>query len=238
MGRKDWYYVHLPKLLIRRLETFLQTPECKAIGITNKPELLRHVVNKFLDEQEVIYNKFDYVGDLVLEMKDRDHMALPYDNERQFKEIINAFIKRGVDSSQINVLLIYENEQQKFIELLNKIPNINSLFHSGELVIIPAKESDRYDSGWFEPIIKKLYEIVPLVKNTSKTGLNVLGTFAGQLTEQGRYSEAMELEDTFTRSIIGSEIPVTAICLYKSIPAILVESLHGYHDLMVKRVTV
>ena len=108
MGRKDWYYVHLPKLLIRRLETFLQTPECKAIGITNKPELLRHVVNKFLDEQEVIYNKFDYVGDLVLEMKDRDHMALPYDNERQFKEIINAFIKRGIDS-EINVLLIYEN---------------------------------------------------------------------------------------------------------------------------------
>ncbi|HZD81805.1 MAG TPA: MEDS domain-containing protein [Nitrososphaeraceae archaeon] len=237
MGRKDWYYVHLPKLLIKRLDQFLQTPKSKAMGITNKPELLRHVVNKFLDEQEVFYNKIDYIEDFILEMKDRDHVALPFDNECQFKEIVNAFIKRGINCYQINVLLIYKKEEQKFLESLNKIPNINSLFNSGEITIIPAEESAHYDTCWFDPVLKRLYDIVLLAKNNSKAGLNVLGTFPGQLTEQGRYSEAMELENTFTRAIKGSEMPITAICLYKSIPAILDDRLPEYHDLIIKRTT-
>lgn len=238
MGRKDWYYVHLPKLLIKRLDQFLQSPKSKAIGITSKPELLRHVVNKFLEEQEVLYNKIDYVEDFILEMQDRDHVALPYDNEYQFKEIVNAFIKRGINCHQINVFLIFEREEQKFVESLDKIPNVNSLFNSGEITIIPAEESDHYDSSWFEPVIQRLYDIVPLAKDNSKKGLNVLGTFPGQLTEQGRYSEAMELENTFTKSIKGSDVPITAICLYKSIPAILDERLPEYHDLIIKRTTV
>ena len=115
VGRKDWYYVHLPKLLIKRLDQFLQTPKSRAMGMTNKPELLRYVLNKFLDEQEVFYNKMDYIADFILEMKDRDHVALPFDNESQFKEIVNAFIKRGINSFQINVLLIYDKEEQKFV---------------------------------------------------------------------------------------------------------------------------
>ncbi len=49
MGRKDWYYVHLPKLLIKRLDQFLQTPRAKGMGMTNKSERLRRVINEFLD---------------------------------------------------------------------------------------------------------------------------------------------------------------------------------------------
>ena len=45
IGRKDWYYVHFPKLL---------------------------KVWVCLDEQEALYNKMDYVSDIILEMKDRD----------------------------------------------------------------------------------------------------------------------------------------------------------------------
>jgi hypothetical protein len=63
MGRKDWYYVHFPKLLIKRLDQFLQTPRAKSMSMVNKSELLRHVINEFLDEQEALYNKMDYVGD-------------------------------------------------------------------------------------------------------------------------------------------------------------------------------
>jgi hypothetical protein len=237
MGRKDWYYVHLPKLLIKRLDQFLKTPESRAMGMTNKPELLRYVLNKYLDEQEVFYNKMDYIADFILEMKDRDHVALPFDNESQFKEIINAFIKRGVNCCQINVLLIYNKEEQKFVESLNRIPNINSLFNSGDITIIQAEESAHYDSYWFEPVLKRLYDIMPLAKNNSKTGLNVLGTFPGQLTEQGRYIEAMELENTFTRAINGSELPITAICLYKSVPAVLDERLSEIHDVIIKQMT-
>jgi hypothetical protein len=94
MGRKDWYYVHLPKLLIKRLDQFLQTPRAKSMGMTSKPELLRHVINQFLEEQETLYNTMDYVGDLILEMKDRDHVVFTYDSESQFNEIVNAFVRR------------------------------------------------------------------------------------------------------------------------------------------------
>ena len=69
MGRKDWYYVHLPKLLIKRLDKFLQTPRAKSMAMSSKPELLRHVINQFLDEQEALYNKMDYVSDIILEMR-------------------------------------------------------------------------------------------------------------------------------------------------------------------------
>jgi hypothetical protein len=47
MGRKDWYYVHLPKLLIKRLDGFMETPRAKSMGMTNRPELLRRVINEF-----------------------------------------------------------------------------------------------------------------------------------------------------------------------------------------------
>ncbi|MFY9796788.1 MAG: hypothetical protein WAJ93_13955, partial [Candidatus Nitrosopolaris sp.] len=124
MGRKDWYYVHFPKLLIKRLDQFLQTPRARTMGMSNKPELLRHVINEFLDEQEALYNNIDYIEDFILEMKDRDHVVLTFDNESQFKKIVTTFVKRGIDCNQINVLFIYSKEEQKFLESLDKIPNI------------------------------------------------------------------------------------------------------------------
>ena len=127
MGRKDWYYVHFPKLLIKRLDQFLQTPRAKSMGMSGKPELLRHVINQFLDEQEALYNKMDHVADVILEMHDRDHVVFTYNNESQFKEIVNAYVKRGIDHNQINVLLIFTKEQQRFIESIDIVKNANLL---------------------------------------------------------------------------------------------------------------
>ena len=106
MGRKDWYYVHLPKLLMKRLDQFLQTPRAKSMGMSNKPELLRHLINEFLDEEESLYDKMDYVSDIILETEDRDHVVFTYNNESQFKEIVNASVRRGIDRNQINILLM------------------------------------------------------------------------------------------------------------------------------------
>jgi len=115
--------------------------------MTNKPELLRHVINKFLDEQEAFYNNIEYVEDFISEMKDCDHMILTFNNEIQFKEIVNAFIKRGINYNQMNILLIYRKEEQKYLRTLDKIPNINSLFNSQEITIIPA--DDGFYNGRF-----------------------------------------------------------------------------------------
>src|ERR671910_225466 len=177
MGRNDWYYVHLPKLLIKRLDQFLQTPRAKSMGMASKPELLRHVINQFLEEQEALYNKMDYVGDVILEMEDRDHVVFTYNNESQFKEIVNAYVKRGINRNQINVLLIYTKEQQKFIESIDKIENVNFLFNSQDIMIIPADEGF-YDDGSFSaiPSLNSMHDIVDLSKRKSKDGLNVLAT--------------------------------------------------------------
>ena len=138
MARKDWYYVHFPKLLIKRLDQFLQTPRAKSMGMSNKSELLRHMINEFLDEQEAFYNKMESVEDFVLEMKDHDHIVLTFNNESQFKEIVTAFIKRGIDRNEINVLIIYRKEEQKLLQSLDKFPNINFLFNLQDIIIIPA----------------------------------------------------------------------------------------------------
>ena len=236
MGRKDWYYVHLPKLLIKRVDQFLQTPRAKSMGMSNKPELLRHLINQFLDEQEALYNRMDYVGDVILEMKDRDHMVFTYNNESQFKEIVNAHVRRGVDRNQINVLLIYTKEQQKFIESIDKVKNVNLLFNSQDMIIIPADECFS-DDGSFSvmPSLNSMRNIVELVKQKSKNGLNVLATLPTKLIEQGRYEDALQLENISNEAIRGLEVPITILCLYKAVPENLEDRFSEYHDLIIKR---
>ncbi|MGB8132843.1 MAG: MEDS domain-containing protein [Nitrososphaeraceae archaeon] len=236
MGRKDWYYVHFPKLLIKRLDQFLQTPRARSMGMSSKPELLRHVINQFLDEQEALYNKMDYVGDFILEMKDRDHIVFTYNNESQFKEIVNAYIRRGIDRNQINVLLIYTKEQQKFIESIDRVKNVNSLLNSQDIMIIPADEGF-YDDGSFSaiPSLNSMRNIGELAKRKSKDGLNVLATLPTKLIEQGRYDDALQLENMSNDAIKGFEMPITVLCLYKAVPENLEDRFSEYHDLIIKR---
>ena len=236
MGRKDWYYLHLPKLLIKRLDQFLQTPRAKSMGMTSKPELLRHMINQFLEEQEALYNNVDYVGDLILEMKDRDHVVFTYDSESQFSEIVNAFVRRGINHNQINVLLIFTKEQKKFIESIDQVENINFLFNSQDMVIIPADEGFS-DDGSFSvmPSLNSIRDIVELGKQKSKNGLNVLATLPTKLIEQGRYEDALQLENISNEAIKGLEVPITVLCLYKAVPENLEERFSEYHDLIIKR---
>jgi hypothetical protein len=236
MGRKDWYYVHLPKLLIKRLDQFLQTPRAKSMGMSNKPELLRHMINQFLEEQEALYSKIDYVGDVILETKDRDHVVFTYNSGPQFKEIVNAFIRRGINHNQISTFLIFTKEQQKFIESIDKIENVNFLFNSQDIVIIPADECFSNDDSFsIMPSLNSMRNIVELAKQKSKNGLNVLATLPSKLIEQGRYEDALQLENVSNEAIKGFEMPITVLCLYKAVPENLEDRFSQYHDLIVKR---
>jgi metal-responsive CopG/Arc/MetJ family transcriptional regulator len=235
MGRRDWYYVNLPKLLIKRLDQFLQTPRAKSMGMVNKSELLRHVINEFLDEQEVFYNKMESMKDFVLEIKDHDHIVLTFNNESQFKEIITAFVKRGIDHNQINVLIIYRKEEQKFLQSLDKLPNINYLFNLQDIMIIPADESFHNDIFSIEPVVKRLRSIEKLAKEKSKKGLNIMATLPAKLIEQGRYDDAVEIENVFNIAMREFEQPITLLCLYKSVPENLEDRFSEYHDLIIKR---
>jgi hypothetical protein len=206
------------------------------MGMSSKPDLLRHVINQFLDEQEALYNKMDYVGDVILEMKDRDHIVFTYSNESQFKEIVNAYVRRGIDRNQINVLLIYTKEQQKFIESIDRVKNVHLLFNSQDIMIIPADEGF-YDDGNFSaiPSLNSIRDIGELAKRKSKDGLNVLATLPTKLIEQGRYEDALQLENMSNEAIKRFEIPITVLCLYKAVPENLEDRFSEYHDLIIKR---
>src|ERR1700758_2447388 len=86
-------------------------------------------------------------------LKDQEHTVLTFNNESQFEEIVTAFMKRGQDHNQINVLLIYRKEEQAFLRSLDKIENINFLFNSQDIIIIPADESFDDDKISIEPIV-------------------------------------------------------------------------------------
>src|SRR5215204_4905953 len=208
------------------------------MGMVNKSELLRHVINEFLDEQEAFYNKMDYVSDVILEMEDCDHTVFTFNDESQFKEIVNASVRRGIDRNQINILLIFTKERQKFIEALDKIENVNFLFNSQDIMIIPADEGF-YDDGSFSaiPSLNRMRDIGELAKRKSKDGLNVLATLPTKLIEQGRYEDALQLENMSNEAIKGFEMPITVLCLYKAVPENLEDRFSEYHDLIIKRST-
>ena len=178
----------------------------------------------------------DYVSDIILETKDRDHIVFTYNNESQLKEIVNAYVRRGIDRNQINVLLIYTKEQQKFIESIDKAENVNFLFNSEDIIIIPADEGF-YDDGSFSiiPSLNSIRNIVELAKQKSKNGLNVLATLPTKLIEQGRYEDALQLENMSNEAIKGIEMPITVLCLYKAVPENLEDRFSEYHDLIIKR---
>ncbi|MFL6394763.1 MAG: hypothetical protein ACJ708_08925 [Nitrososphaeraceae archaeon] len=70
-----------------------------------------------------------------------------------------------------------------------------------------------------------------------KNGLNVLATMPTKLIEQGRYDDALQLENMANEAIKGSEMPITVLCLYKAVPENLEDRFSEYHDLIIKRST-
>jgi len=206
------------------------------MGMSNKPELLRYLINEFLEGEEALYNKMNYVSEVILKMEDGDHDVFTYNNGSQFNEIVTASVKRGIDRNQINVLLIHTKERQKFIEALDKLENVNQLFNSQDITIIPADECF-YDDGSFStiPSLNYIQDIMKLAKQKSKNGVNVLTTLTSKLIQQGRYEDALKIESEFNEAVKGFEFPVTRLCLYKAIPENLEDRFSEYHDLIIQR---
>ena len=235
MGRRDWYYVHLPKLLIKRLDSFIETPRAKSMGMTNRPELLRRVINEFLEEQEKLYNSLESIEEFILEMKNYDHLIITFNDKTQLQEIVINFVKRGINNNNLNVLFITKKEEPEFINVLNNMKNVNSLFRSEDIMIVNADDYLQGGTYLIEPVIKSLDTIREKAKGRSKSGLSVIGTPPGVLIEQGKYDEAHNIEIQFHEAIQKSGIPATFLCLYKSLPQELEGRFSECHDLIVKR---
>jgi metal-responsive CopG/Arc/MetJ family transcriptional regulator len=235
MGRNDWYYVHLPKLLIKRLDSFMETPRAKSMGMTNRPELLRRVINEFLEEQEKLYDGLESIEEVIFQIKEYDHLVITFNDKAQFQEIVISFVKRGINNNNLNVLFITREEEPEFIDALNKIKNVNSLFRSEQIMIVNADEYLQGGRYLVDQVMKKLGRIGENAKDRSKSGLSVIGTPPGLLIDRGKYDEAHKMEVQFHEAIHKSGIPATFLCLYRSLPQELEGRFSECHDLIVKR---
>ena len=205
------------------------------MGMTNRPELLRRVINDFLEEQEKLYNSLESIEEFILEIKEYDHLVITFNDKTQFQEIVINFVKRGINNNNLNVLFITRKEEPEFIDVLNNMKNINSLFRSEDITIVNADDYLQGGRYLIESVMKKLDSIGEKAKDRAKTGLSVIGTPPGVLLEQGEYDEAHNLEIQFHEAIQNSGIPATFLCLYKSLPQELEGRFSECHDLIIKR---
>ena len=234
MGRKDWYYIHLPKLLIKRLDNFLESPKAKSMGMSSKAELLRRMINEFLEEQEAFYNGLESIEDFISEIKESDHLVITFNDKLQFEQIVINFVKRGIINNDINVLFISNKEEPEFIQTLNKIKNIDSLLRSQDIIVLRADDYVLEGTYLIEPILRTLNSIRETAKDRSKSGLSLLGTLPGALIEQGKYDEALDIENQFDEAIHKFGLSATCLCLYKSLPNELEVRFSECHDLIIK----
>ncbi len=236
MGRQDWYYINLPKLMVKRLDQFLKTPRTKSMGMSNKTELLRHIINDFLDEQEKFYNNLQSIHDFIMNMKDHDHLVLTITGEPHVNEILKAFMDRSAALNQISVFFISRQDEFAFVGLLDKVvEDANSMFKSQDVMIMHAE--DCYVNGAFslELAQKHLNYVAQLAKKKGKSGLNVLGTLPGKLIEQKRYEDALIIERGFHEFVQKFDSPISVICMYNSLPDDVQNLFMECHDIVIKR---
>jgi hypothetical protein len=62
-----------------------------------------------------------------------------------------------------------------------------------------------------------------------------LATLPTKLIEQGRYDDALKLENMSDEAIKGFDMPITVLCLYNAVPENLEDRFSEFHDLIIKR---
>ena len=233
MGRGDWSYVNLPKLLLRRLDKFVESPQARKYGVFNKSELVRKLVNEFLIEQEDHYNNMESIEEFINEIEFGDHFAITFNDEKQFQEIVYAYVRRGLATNAMNVLIISKKDEMQFLNALRKIKNIDSLFNSHKVNMIYRDEDSKEGSFLLgKPILKTIEDFIESAKRKSMKGIYILGYFAGRLVEEGNFEEALSIERVWHEN---NEKNICTMCLYHSISEKLEEQLAGLHHLIIKR---
>jgi len=236
LGRKDWDYIGVPKLLGKRLENFLKTPHAKKSGIFSKSELLRNAIIKYLEEQEKHLNNIESIDDFIFEMKEGDHILVTYNNNQQLSEIVISSIKRSIDKNQLFVLFISKLQEEIFVHTMDKISDITTIYNKQDIIIIHTE--DHYIEGNYsmDSIFAKFNEIKQLAQRNSKCGINIIATIAGDLFRRQKYNDAISIESQCHKSMSVFDIPITLLCLYESIPEELQDISLENHDIILKHI--
>lgn len=236
MGRKDWAYVNLPKLLLKRMDKFIESPQARQLGVFNKSELLRNLVNEFLVDQEKYYDSMESIDDFINEVEYGDHFAITFNDEKQFEEIVYAYARRGIMMNAINVLIGMKIDELRFLRALKKIKSVDSLFNSEKIFFISADDSINDGHFSIEPVLKRLDSLNELAKKKSMSGLFVQGYLAGKVIEEGGNSkEVLSAESRWHETAVKKGSLIAVLCLYSSLSKDLEELLSTCHHIILKR---
>ncbi|MGD1834439.1 MAG: MEDS domain-containing protein [Nitrososphaeraceae archaeon] len=237
MGRKDWDYIGIPKLLSRRLENFLNTSHAKKSGIYKKSEILRNAIIQYLDEQEKQLNNMESINDFIVEMKEGDHILVTYNNNKQLSEIISSSMQRSLDKNQLFVLFLSKQEEEFCLQAMEKIRgDIASLLNNQEIIISHTEDHYIGENYSIQSFFSRFDEIKQIAIKKSKSGLNIIATLEDNLFRQQKHDEAIKIESQCHKSRYTSDIPITLMCLYKSIPEKFENISLENHDLIIKHI--
>jgi hypothetical protein len=145
-------------------------------------------------------------------MSDRDHIAINYTTLEEISKIIVNFTLRGMGRNQINVWGVNQYEKKQWIKILkDRGIDVDYLIESKDLIII---EHPKNTSSITPFIMDALQSLKILVEQKDKSGINIIGTFPGNLFLQGKFSDCFEIEKTLHETVETFEIPITMVHLY------------------------
>jgi hypothetical protein len=167
------------------------------------------------------------------QLRDGDHLAFAYSDSAHRRNSIVEFVRGGVLRNQLNLLLVRSDTAKEYLAYLREegVP-VGSLVDSGALVFITIDGLiEKRDSGAIANEVSCDLECLSRsLRVRGRSGLNIIGEIAGNLVKAGRYEDALLIELFWHLTIPKSDIPITLICPYESIPHELAQGLQEVHS--------
>ena len=167
------------------------------------------------------------------DLKDGDHPAFTYGSLIELAEVISSFVDRGLNQNKINVLFITRKQAERYIGYLKESGfEADKLLDSQDIIIEPIDELLLQDQvgAVTDHVRERLQALAGLARRNRKRGLNIVGEIAGTFAALGRYEDCVLVEVFWHAIIPNFTLPITLICPYESIPAVLMEPLQELHD--------
>jgi hypothetical protein len=167
-------------------------------------------------------------------MKAGDHLAFVYRNKIELEDTVTEFIRRGIDKSGLNLLLVTEEEATEYLAYLREQGiEAGDKVNAGNIVVEPI---DGLLDKHADFIVCRLSGVVERMLRTAtrknKRGLNVIGRLAGNLANQGKYLECIKVETYWHERLLNAATtsqPITLLCPYDSISIKLETPLRKTH---------
>lgn len=178
------------------------------------------------------------ITDVIGQLKNRDHLAVVFDDDSQLEQIITGFANRGLKYNQTNVFFVYGGEEAKYREYISKsgIGPESSADERDAVIVLNDKLSDERGVPSFENIARELSVVKESAVKRGKTGLNIAGTIGGRLLLQENYNHCIYLENRCEELVSSFDFPLTVLCLYSSAVSRIAQDLLGrYHNRGVRR---